>query len=152
MLMSWPPIGSTQAQPHASVLEKRRDLVLQGLKERTISVVSLKVPHILVCCQSNWPQHIYYFVRELRKPDQPNPPIVILYPDEPTAKEWGTVGIFQDIYFLKGSPIYELDLMRGGVLHAGQSTKHIISRQCIVHDFECIAHFISRQCVVDIEL
>jgi hypothetical protein len=73
-------------------------------------------------------------VKELRKLDQPNPPVVILYPGEPTAKEWGKVGIFEDVYFLKGSPIYELDLMRGGVLQAGQFSKHSIS--CTVHDFE----------------
>ncbi|KAG0597480.1 hypothetical protein M758_UG342600 [Ceratodon purpureus] len=118
LLLAWPPIGSTHAQPHAAVLERRRDVILQNLKERTVPVVSLNVPHILVCCQSNWPQHLFYFVKELRKPDQPNPPIVVLYPDEPTAKQWGKVGIFEEVYFIKGSPIYELDLMRGGVLQA----------------------------------
>lgn len=123
MLLAWPPIGSTHAQPHESVLERRRDVIFQNLKERTVPVVSLKVPHILVCCQSHWPQHLFFFVKELRKLDQPNPPIVILYPNEPTARQWGKVGIFKDVFFLKGSPIYELDLMRGGVLQAGLSAK-----------------------------
>lgn len=121
-LLAWPPIGSTHALPHAAVLERRRDVILQNLKERSIPVVSIRVPHVLVCCQSNWPQHLFYFVKELRKLEQPNPPIVILHPNEPTAKQWGKVGIFKDVFFLKGSPIYELDLMRGGVLQAGPST------------------------------
>lgn len=126
-LLAWPPIGSTHAMPHASVLERRQDVILKNLRERTVPVVSLKEPHILVCSQSNWPQHLFFFLRELRKLDQPNPPIVILYPNDPTAKEWGKVGIFKDVFFLKGSPMYELDLMRGGVLQAGPSTKLPIS-------------------------
>lgn len=118
-LLAWPPIGANHKQPHASVLARRQDVILQNLKDRTIPVVSLNLPHILVCCQSNWPQHLFYFVKELRNVDQPHPPIVVLHPDEPTAEDWGKVGMFEGVYFLKGSPIYELDLMRGGVLHAG---------------------------------
>jgi hypothetical protein len=128
ILLAWPPVRPTHVQPHPAVLERRRDVILQNLKDRTIPVVALNVPHILVCCQSNWPQDIFYFLKELRRPDLQNPPIVILHPDEPTANEWGRVGIFQDVFFLKGSPIYELDLMRGGVLQAGLSTKHYYSQ------------------------
>ena len=117
-LLAWPPIPA-HAHPHASVLERRADVILENLKKRTVPVVNLMKPHILVCCQSHWPQHIYYFLKELRKPNFPNPPIVILHPNDPTASQWGMVGIFEDVYFLKGSPLYELDLMRGGVLQAG---------------------------------
>lgn len=117
-LLAWPPIPA-HAHPHASVLERRADVILENLKKRTVPVVNLMKPHILVCCQSHWPQHIYYFLKELRKPNFPNPPIVILHPNDPTASQWGMVGIFEDVFFLKGSPLYELDLMRGGVLQAG---------------------------------
>jgi len=119
-LLAWPPIPA-HARPHAAVLERRADVILKNLQERSIPVVELKKPHILVCCQSHWPHHIYYFVKELRNPNFPNPAIVILHPNEPTAAEWGMVGIFEEVFFLKGSPIYELDLMRGGVLQAGVS-------------------------------
>lgn len=117
-LLAWPPVPP-HTQPHASVLERRADLILKNLQERTIPVVELKIPHILVCCQGSWPRHIFYFVKDLRKPDFPNPPIVFLHPNDPSAKQWGKVGIFKDVFFLKGSPIYELDLMRGGILQAG---------------------------------
>ncbi|CAK9201922.1 unnamed protein product [Sphagnum troendelagicum] len=117
ILLAWPPIPY-HGQPHPAVLERRADIILQNLKQCTIQVVESKVPHILVCIQGNWPRHIFYFLRELRKPGFPNPPIVILHPNEPDAKEWGKVGIFDDTFFLKGSAIYELDLMRGGVLQA----------------------------------
>lgn len=119
LLLAWPPIGPAHVQPHAAVLERRQDVILQNLSERTVPVVALAVPHILVCCQSHWPDHIFFFVKELRKPHLPNPPIVILHPNDPSAEQWGKVGIFDDVFFLKGSPIYELDLMRGGVLQAG---------------------------------
>lgn len=119
LLLSWPPVGASFVQPHAAVLERRQDVILHNLSERTVPVVSLPAPHILVCCQSHWPDNIFYFVKELRRPEFANPPIVILHPNEPTATQWGKVGIFHDVFFLKGSPIYELDLMRGGVLQAG---------------------------------
>ncbi|KAG0559141.1 hypothetical protein KC19_10G082400 [Ceratodon purpureus] len=118
LLLSWPPVGASFVQPHAAVLERRQDVILHNLSERTVPVVSLPAPHILVCCQSHWPDNIFYFVKELRRPEFANPPIVILHPNEPTATQWGKVGIFHDVFFLKGSPIYELDLMRGGVLQA----------------------------------
>lgn len=126
-LLAWPPIGSAHSQPHAAVLERRRDAILQNLKERTVPVVGFKDPHILVCCQSNWPQHLFYFVRQLRRLHQPHPPIVILHDSQPTAKQWGKIGIFEDVFYLKGSPLYELDLMRGGVLHAGPSNNPLNS-------------------------
>lgn len=136
LLLAWPPIGLNQVQPHASVLERRQDVILENLQARTVGVVSLNAPHILVCCQNDWPQEMFYLVKELRKPDMPKPPIVILYPDRPSAIEWGKVGIFEDVFFCKGSPMYELDLMRGGVLHAGArlSAKH--SYPCIIQWFE----------------
>ncbi|XP_024367760.1 uncharacterized protein [Physcomitrium patens] len=92
LLLAWPPIGPNQVQPHASVLERRQDVILENLQARTVGVVSLNAPHILVCCQNDWPQEMFYLVKELRKPDMPKPPIVILYPDRPSAIEWGKRG------------------------------------------------------------
>ncbi|KAJ7563620.1 hypothetical protein O6H91_03G117500 [Diphasiastrum complanatum] len=116
-ILLWPS-SSQYGRPHLAVLDQQRSNILQNLEERTRTIVDLSKPHILVCCQGTWPQNIFYFLNGLRKPKFPNPPIVILHPDQPTATEWGTIGIFKDIFFLKGSPIYELDLMRGGIIQA----------------------------------
>lgn len=119
-LLAWPP-ASTYGQPHPAVLERREDVILEDLKKQMISVVQLNEPHILLCCQGSWPRHLFYFIKGLRKPHGPNPPIVMLHPCDPSAQQWGLIGIFKDVFFLKGSPIYELDLMRGGILQAGFS-------------------------------
>ena len=117
-LLTWPPL-STYGQPHPVVLERRADVILKDLKEKTLAVVELTEPHILLCCQSTWPNHLFYFIKGLRRPQTRHPPIVILFPKAPSAEQWGLVGIFQNVYLIKGSPIFELDLMRGGVLQAG---------------------------------
>ncbi|CAM6125487.1 unnamed protein product [Calypogeia fissa] len=116
-LLAWPPVSHLD-RPHPALLEEKKDVIMKDLKERTISMVAFNVPHILVCCQTGWPAHFFYFLVELRKPGFPNPPVVMLYPREVNAKEWGMVGAFKDVYFLKGSPQYELDLLRAGVLQA----------------------------------
>ncbi|KAG6543506.1 hypothetical protein Mapa_015000 [Marchantia paleacea] len=131
-LLAWPPLALNQ-RPHPAVLHRRADLILKNLQERTLSMVAFNTPHILVCCQAGWPTHLFYFLLELRKPGFPNPPIVILYPQIPTAKQWGSVGVFHGVFYLKGSPVYELDLMRGGVLQAGNVV--ILSDQGIPVDF-----------------
>ncbi|CAM6088465.1 unnamed protein product [Calypogeia fissa] len=116
-LLAWPPLSKDE-RPHPVVIERREDLIMKNLEERKVSMVAFNVPHILLCCQAGWPANLFYFLGEHRKPRFPNPPIVILFPHDPTAQQWGPVGIFPDVFFVKGSPIYELDLMRGGILHA----------------------------------
>lgn len=117
-LLAWPPL-SFHDRPHPALIEEKHDVIMKDLKERTISMVAFNVPHILVCCQTGWPSHFFYFLVEIRKPGFPSPPVVMLYPRDVSAKQWGSVGAFKDVYFLKGSPLYELDLLRGGVLQAG---------------------------------
>ena len=121
-LLTWPPL-STYGQPHPVVLERRADIILKDLKEKTLSIVELAEPHILLCCQGTWPNHLFYFIKGLRRPNHHHPPIVILFPLEPSSEQWGLVGIFKHVYLIKGSPIFELDLMRGGVLQAGKINK-----------------------------
>ncbi|KAH7279510.1 hypothetical protein KP509_37G022200 [Ceratopteris richardii] len=116
-LLAWPP-SLEYGRPHPSVLAWKTDIILQNLQDRTISIVDLPKPHILVCCQGSWPTNMYYLLAGLRMPLFSMPPIVILHPQRPSAFQWGTVGIFEDIYFLQGSPLYEVDLLRGGVLQA----------------------------------
>ncbi|KAL2612895.1 hypothetical protein R1flu_024587 [Riccia fluitans] len=117
----WPPQdlrNLRNQRPHPAVLDRMTHIILKNLEERTLSIVAFNTPHILVCCQAGWPMHLFYFLLELRKPGVSHPPVVILYPRVPTVKQWGTVGLFKGVFFLKGSPVYELDLMRGGVLQA----------------------------------
>lgn len=117
-LLVWPP-PANYGRPHPAVLERQEQKILESLQQRIISVVDLRQPHILICSQCGWPSNFYYFMTEIRQPGFPSPPVVILTPDLPNSYQWGTVGIFDDVFVLQGSPIYELDLMRGGVLHAG---------------------------------
>ncbi|BFI31359.1 protein MpBK2B [Marchantia polymorpha subsp. ruderalis] len=118
-LLTWPPVRKT-APPHPSVLEQREEEILGNLRDRTLTMVALQIPHILVCCQLGWPTNFFYFLAELRNPKFASPPVVILYPEDPSYMQWGSVGMFADVFFLKGSPKYELDLMRGGVLQAAR--------------------------------
>ncbi|KAJ7570308.1 hypothetical protein O6H91_01G114300 [Diphasiastrum complanatum] len=117
MAMSWPPLEKS-AKPDPAVLEKREALILENLERNTMNVVNLESPHILLCIQGKWPHNLFYFVSHLRTTALHNFPIVILHPKKPTATDWGCVGCFPDVYFVKGSPVYELDLVRGGVLQA----------------------------------
>ncbi|KAL2632695.1 hypothetical protein R1flu_004174 [Riccia fluitans] len=119
MLLAWPPLRMT-TPPHPAVLEQREKEILDNLKERTLTLVEFNIPHILVCCQLGWPSNFFYFLSELRNPKSANPPVVILYPEEPSHTQWGCVGMFENVFLLKGSPKYELDLMRGGVIQAAR--------------------------------
>ncbi|KAI5060045.1 hypothetical protein GOP47_0024465, partial [Adiantum capillus-veneris] len=116
-LLAWPP-SLQYGRPHPAVLTRKTDLILQNLQKRTISFVDLAKPHVLVCCQGCWPTHMYYLLAGLRMPPFPMPPVVILHPQEPSAFHWGSVGIFEDVFFLQGAPLYEVDLLRGGILQA----------------------------------
>jgi hypothetical protein len=120
MAMSWPPLQILD-KPDPSIIERRRADVYKHLRTSTLNVVRLGHPHILVCIQGKWPSNLFYFVSQLRTPKMPNPPIVILHPNEPSMADWGCVGVFPHIYFVIGSPSYELDLLRAGVLQAGSS-------------------------------
>ncbi|KAH8961722.1 hypothetical protein BDL97_05G064000 [Sphagnum fallax] len=117
MAMNWPPLQILD-KPDPSIIERRRADVYKHLKTSTLNVVRLGHPHILVCIQGKWPSNLFYFVSQLRTPKMPNPPIVILHPNEPSMADWGCVGVFPQIYFVIGSPTYELDLLRAGVLQA----------------------------------
>jgi hypothetical protein len=119
MAMSWPPLQILD-KPDPSIIERRRADVYKHLKTSTLNVVRLGHPHILVCIQGKWPSNLFYFVSQLRTSKMPNPPIVILHPNEPSMADWGCVGVFPHIYFVIGSPSYELDLLRAGVLQAGR--------------------------------
>lgn len=118
LAMSWPPAQQFD-KPDPAILERRGTEILQSLHQRTMNVVKLHHAHILLCIQGKWPTSLFYFVSYMRTPGMPNPPIVILHPHEPSAIEWGCVGFFDHVYFVKGSPSYELDLVRAGVLQAG---------------------------------
>ncbi|KAJ7570310.1 hypothetical protein O6H91_01G114400 [Diphasiastrum complanatum] len=117
MAMSWPPLEKS-ARPEPAVLEKREALILENLERNTMNVVNLESPHILLCIQGKWPHNLFYFVSHLRTTAAHDFPIVILHPKRPSATDWGCVGYFPDVYFVKGSPAYELDLVRAGVVQA----------------------------------
>lgn len=118
MAMCWPPLHQND-KPDPAILERRAAEIAENLRRRTMNIVGkLQTPHILVCIQGKWPGSLFYMVSHLRTPGLPNPPIVILHPKLPATSEWGTVGFFEQVYFVKGSPSYELDLVRAGVLQA----------------------------------
>lgn len=122
MAMSWPPLQQFD-KPDPSILERRAPEILENLQDRSMNIVNLHLPHILVCIQGKWPSGLFYFVSQLRTPGLPDPPIVILHPHAPCASDWGCIGLFDHVYFVKGSPSYELDLVRAGVLQAGTFSK-----------------------------
>ena len=117
MAMSWPPL-QVHDKPDPAILERRTPEILDNLRSRTMNVVKLQQPHVLLCIQGKWPTSLFYFVSFLRTPGLPNPPIVILHPHSPHASDWGCIGFLDHVYFVKGSPSYEMDLLRAGVLQA----------------------------------
>ncbi|KAL2636366.1 hypothetical protein R1flu_007845 [Riccia fluitans] len=124
--MSWPPCDK-QHIPVPPILERRADKILAHLQKLTLSLVKLSEPHILLCIQGPWPSNLFYFISHSRTLLPSSTPIVILHPFQPTAAEWGCVGMFEGVYFIRGSPIYELDLVRAGVL---QAVKVVILTSC----------------------
>ncbi|BFI29276.1 protein MpBK1 [Marchantia polymorpha subsp. ruderalis] len=117
LAMSWPPTNK-HYKPDPPILERRADDIMDHLQRFTLSMVKLNEPHILVCMQGPWPLNLFYFVSHSRTLFPKTTPIVILHPNQPTATDWGCVGMFEGVYFIRGSPIYELDLIRAGVLQA----------------------------------
>ncbi|KAH7281372.1 hypothetical protein KP509_36G043800 [Ceratopteris richardii] len=116
LLTIWPPLKPEK--PDFPVLRKRANVIQENLQARTLTIVNLDKPHVLVCIQGRWPPNLFCFVAQLRTPFLPNPSVVILHPQIPSNTEWGCVGMFDDVYFVLGSPIYEIDLLRAGVLQA----------------------------------
>lgn len=119
LITQWPPLKAEK--PDYPVLRKRAGVIQKNLDERTLTLVDLDKPHVLLCIQGKWPANLFCFVAQLRTPFLPKPPIVIMHPLKPSAEDWGCVGMFNDVYFVLGSPIYEIDLVRAGVLQAGKS-------------------------------
>lgn len=119
-LLAWPPT-SNYGKPTGAVIEKQEAAILANLKERTLTAVSPdKGPLILVCIPNGPPADLYHLLSELREGRVPFRNVVILNPAEPLATVWGHAGLFEGVYFVKGSPMYELDLLRAGVLQAGK--------------------------------
>ncbi|EFJ25888.1 hypothetical protein SELMODRAFT_441904 [Selaginella moellendorffii] len=114
--MQWPPLRK-RYKPVSPVLERRADAIQANLEQRTMRVVLLPRPHILVCIEGKWPLNLFYFVSNLRT-TPPVVPVVILHPNTPSAPDWGCVGFFDDVFFVKGSALFELDLVRAGVFQA----------------------------------
>jgi len=121
--MSWPPLQK-DTKPEQPVLEQQTQKIQANLDERKLHIVKLQEPHILLCIQGRWPVSLFYFMQLLRTPAMLNSPIVILHPNDPKIADWGCVGLFAHVYFVKGSPLYELDLLRAGVMQAGASLIH----------------------------
>lgn len=117
LAMQWPP-SKKQEKPDRPILEKKMDAIAKNLEERTMEVVNLSEAHVLVCMQGKWPVNLFYFISHLRMPNLANPPIVILHPNQPALTDWGCVGMFDQVYYVKGWPVYELDLVRAGILQA----------------------------------
>lgn len=145
--MSWPPVLKC-TKPEQPVLERQTQKIFENLAERTLHTVKLQDAHILLCIQGTWPVSLFYFIEQLRKPIVPNPPIVILHPNDPKASDWGCVGLFEHVYFVKGSPIYELDLVRAGALQAGERSRDPSKMQAGA----CVVFCLAAQHTVIIEI
>ncbi|GJP58338.1 hypothetical protein CLOP_g23263 [Closterium sp. NIES-67] len=65
-----------------------------------------------------WPTNLFCLVAHLRSKALPQRPVLIMHPHHPTHREWAPVGIFPQVFFLRGSPTHDLDLIRAGVLSA----------------------------------
>lgn len=63
--------------------------------------------------------NLYYLLHILRRPGLPNVPVVILHPFEVTVEQWGYIGMFKNVYLVRGSPVFDVDLLRAGVTSAG---------------------------------
>lgn len=135
MAMRWPPLVKN-VKPEQPILDRRTRRILENLKERTLYVVKRQSSHVLLCIQGKWPVSLFYFVAQLRTDVVPHSPIVILHPHEPDAADWGCVGLFEDVYFVKGSPVYELDLLRAGVMQAGLN--FLLLALCSSHSLQWI--------------
>ncbi|GBG62829.1 Calcium-activated potassium channel subunit alpha-1 [Chara braunii] len=119
-ILAWPP-KILPGKPRLPVIATHENAICANLRERTVSSVKFQ-NHILVCCECQWPRNLYYFVDHLRLPGFPTPPIVILSPHEPKPEQWGCLGIFQDVFYIKGTATSKLDLFRAGL----PSVKHVV--------------------------
>lgn len=117
----WPrPPFSNIGRPHSRLIQLKDRDIAHNMMERSISEVTLNDRHILVCSEGGWPLHFFYFLMEMRKSGTTSPPIVILCPTQPSIEEWGLLGFFENVYYLQGSPMYEMDLIRGKIHQTGK--------------------------------
>jgi len=65
--MSWPPPQKWE-KPEPPVLERNANVIMENLSNRTMVVVNLNAPHILLCIQGKWPVNIFYLISHLRMP------------------------------------------------------------------------------------
>ena len=87
MVMCWPPRHQDD-KSDPTILERRAGEISENLRQRTMNVVvKLQTPHVLLCIQGTWPCSLFYFVSQLRTPEMPNPPIVILHPSVPATSD-----------------------------------------------------------------
>ncbi|GBG80526.1 hypothetical protein CBR_g30987 [Chara braunii] len=117
MMLQWPPVY-VPGKPKPSVLEFNQEKIAANLQERTRSHISTDEAHVLVCCEGKWPRNLFYFIEHFRIPGLPNPPIVILSPNKPSTEQWGSIGLFKDVFYIKGSGTFDVDLHRARILQA----------------------------------
>lgn len=135
-MLTWPPAGDPFSRPHPAVLERQSSKILEHLANHTLTAVEARVRerHVLVAMpSSDWPDNFFSFMACLRKAlpgagctsssSSSAPPVVVLRKSEPSAEDWGTVGHFGNVFFVKGSPLSEFDLMRAGVFSACKGTE-----------------------------
>mmetsp|Transcript_33776 Transcript_33776/g.54185 ORF Transcript_33776/g.54185 Transcript_33776/m.54185 type:complete len:682 (+) Transcript_33776:1252-3297(+) len=69
-----------------------------------------------------FPSHLYNFILPLRERKLGTAtPIIIMSPVAPTESEWQSLAMFEDIYFLRGSPLDIYDLERVKVSTASRA-------------------------------
>lgn len=119
-LLQWPPASLAEKPPKA-VLSRRAPEILQNLEDCTLDLVRLRASHVLVCLQGSWPRGLFHLAVQLRRTATPQSqlPIVFLCSVPPSHWDWGCLGIFQEVYFLRGNPRFEVDLVRANVARAG---------------------------------
>jgi hypothetical protein len=82
-------------------------------------------------------------------------PIVLLYPSTIASDIWHRIGIFEGIYFVKGSPLEEVNLLRAGIFRASQviiladgSGNHLVEKnfhdEAVDSDAIFAYHFVTR--------
>eukprot|EP00897_Mesotaenium_endlicherianum_P002217 jgi/Mesen1/2022/ME000148S01122 len=129
-LMAWPP-ADKKTRPYPFALTQQAGKILANLEERRRNIGTegrRALPEAAaerlwaVGCgggqQNEWPTNLYYMLSTLRSHHFLRKPVVILHPHAPTAQQWGYCGMFPDVFFVEGSPMHELDLLRAGILQA----------------------------------
>eukprot|EP00899_Mesostigma_viride_P029372 jgi/Mesvir1/961/Mv17514-RA.2 len=117
--LQWPPKSvAVDRRVADAVVAHNEDKIREALASRTLTVCSLS-GHVVITCPVAYPD-IFYVVAQLRLRRPPTKPVLLLAPEEPTATAWGSIGVFEDVFFMKGTPRARLDLIRAGVHNAGE--------------------------------